>query len=129
MTRHEAPEAPQDAQEGAERPFSYSSPVMPVETPTSATAPASVADSASVRERLAEYAHEAWSGWMDYQFRWGGSVMTVTVEGVPLVCWVMSQASYQRWQRQMLTPYRALPESEKASDRAEADRILEICDP
>ncbi len=31
-----------------------------------------------------------------------------------------------RWQRQMQTPYKDLPESEKESDRAEADKIFNI---
>ena len=33
-------------------------------------------------------------------------------------------ASVERWQRQMNTAYSDLPETEKASDREEADQIL-----
>jgi hypothetical protein len=39
---------------------------------------------------------------------------------------VIPKESVQRWTRQMNTAYKDLPESEKASDRTEADRIQEI---
>lgn len=71
-----------------------------------------------VRELLASYAHNAWSGWMQYMF----SRSTVNQDGsitipAPLV---------ERWTRQMTTSYEKLPEDEKLSDRAEADIMLEI---
>ncbi len=68
------------------------------------------------RERLAEYAHTAWSGWMIYQFSKG----TFNEDGT----WTMPAWAVERWTRQMNAPYSALPESEKESDRAEADAIL-----
>lgn len=77
-----------------------------------------------LRERLAEYAHEAWSGWMRYMFDNGGYDL-FGVDGTQ-VSWVMHLDKYKRWQRQMRTPYADLPESEKASDRAEADKMLAI---
>lgn len=70
------------------------------------------------REALAEYAHDAWSGWMKHMFRFG----TLNDDGT----WTMRAKSVERWQRQMSTPYAELPESEKMSDRAEADKILAI---
>lgn len=72
-----------------------------------------------LRERLAEYAHEAWSNWMRWMFETGGRVEEDDV-------WVMHRALYDRWQRQMRTKYADLPESEKKSDRIEADRMLAI---
>ena len=72
----------------------------------------------NTREQLAEYAHKAWSGWMAYLFEKSeqNSDGTVTIPA-----WAV-----ERWRRQSITPYSALPESEKESDRAEADRMLAI---
>ena len=69
-------------------------------------------------EELAQYAHDAWSGWMKYMFRQcrklpGGGIL------IPPV-------SVKRWERQMYTDYNELPESEKESDVAEALKIMEI---
>lgn len=71
-----------------------------------------------VRELLAEYAHEAWSGWMKYLFEKcelgaGGSV-------------VMPDWAVKRWARQANTKYADLSPEEKESDRTEADRMLAI---
>jgi dCMP deaminase len=70
-----------------------------------------------LREELASYAHDAWSGWMRYLFlrspqNEDGSV-TIPEELV------------KRWHRQMYTEYSKLTTSEQDSDRAEADKILE----
>lgn len=79
--------------------------------------PGVMSGTVETREALAEYAHEAWSGWMRYMFSkcndWDG-VLLIPSESVA------------RWQRQMNTPYADLPESEKASDRDEADKILAL---
>lgn len=77
-------------------------------------------DYAALREGLAEYAHAAWSGWMKYLFEKcdnrGGDTLVIPAWAV------------ERWQRQANTPYGDLPESEKESDRIEADRMIEIMD-
>lgn len=78
-----------------------------------------------LREALATYAHEAWSGWMSWQFDCG-LIMPVMVGNKEIQAWVMPPSSYDRWQRQMSTSYANLPEDEKASDRDEADKILAI---
>jgi hypothetical protein len=71
-----------------------------------------------MREKLAEYAHAAWSGWMKYLFE----KSTVNADGtVTIPAWAVS-----RWQRQMNTPYEALPANEKESDGVEADRMIAI---
>lgn len=71
-----------------------------------------------MREKLAEYAHDAWAGWMKYLFE--KSVKnkdgSVTIPG-ELV---------KRWERQIATPYRELSENEKNSDRDEADKMMII---
>lgn len=77
------------------------------------------------REKLAEYAHEAWSGWMKYLFS-KGYFRNMELEGTVQQVWIMPGWARQRWERQMNTPYADLPESEKESDRKEADRMLAI---
>lgn len=72
----------------------------------------------SLRERLATLAHEQWSGWMMYMF----NECTRNEDGtVTVPAWAV-----ERWQRQMTTPYRQLPEDERESDRRQADRVLAI---
>jgi hypothetical protein len=71
-----------------------------------------------VREQLADYAHEAWSGWMRYLFE---KSQTNPDGSVTIPATLVA-----RWQRQMNSPYGSLPENEKESDRAEADKMLAI---
>ncbi len=71
-----------------------------------------------MRERFAELAHIQWSGWMIYLFNKSiknvdGSV-TIPAELVT------------RLERQSGTPYYNLPEDERKSDLAEADRVLAV---
>lgn len=74
--------------------------------------------SETTREQLADYAHEAWSGWMRYLF----TKSTRNADGtVTIPAWAV-----ERWERQVATPYAQLPDGEKASDRTEADRMLAI---
>lgn len=73
------------------------------------------------REKLAEYAHTAWSGWMRYLFE----KSTRNADGtVTLPAWAV-----ERWERQLTTPYADLSEAEKDSDRAEADAMIAIVTP
>lgn len=81
------------------------------------------------REKLAEYAHDAWSGWMKYLFskgelRWAEP--SPDSQARPERVYIMPAWAVERWQRQMNTPYASLPESEKESDRDEADKMLAI---
>ncbi len=69
-----------------------------------------------LREALAAYAHEAWSGWMNYLFEKSARNPDGTVT---IPAWAV-----ERWTRQASTAYTDLPEQEKESDRAEADRML-----
>ena len=69
-------------------------------------------------EKLASYAHKAWSGWLQYMF----SKSTKNEDGSVTI----PASLVERWTRQMNTPYEQLPESEKLSDKAEANDILEI---
>jgi hypothetical protein len=74
-----------------------------------------------MREKLAAQVHQQWSDWMIYLFKQG----RFHWEGH----WTMPASKVRRWQRQMRTPYEALPENEKMSDRILADRLLEITHP
>jgi len=71
-----------------------------------------------LREELASYAHETRSGWIRYFF----SKAHKNADGtVTLPLWAVD-----RWTRQMNTPYNKLPQEERGSDKAEADKILQI---
>ena len=70
--------------------------------------------STELREALADYAHQAWSGWMRYLFEkshWNH-------DGTVIIPYSLAV----RWRRQAHTDYAELPKSEKESDRKEADR-------
>lgn len=71
-----------------------------------------------MREQLAALAHAQWVGWMTYLFEKSrhNDDGTVTIPA-----WAVL-----RWKRQVVTPYHDLPEEEKESDRAEADKVRMI---
>jgi len=71
-----------------------------------------------MRELLAEYAHDAWAGWMRFLFEASFNDVNGTV--------VIPACLVSRWKRQCSTSYLELPEEEKQSDRDEADRIIGI---
>jgi len=71
-----------------------------------------------MREKLAAQAHEMWSGWTRYLF----SQCLLNDDGSATI----PMKSRERWQRQLHTPYADLPDSEKESDRKEADELLKI---
>lgn len=70
------------------------------------------------RESLADYAHQAWSSWMQYLFRRS----TFNADGSVTIM----PSLVDRWLRQAWTSYENLPESKKESDRVEADVIYAI---
>lgn len=76
------------------------------------------------REALAALAHEQWSGWMKYL------IGRLTCGGLSMMsdrgpC-VIERDDLDRWKRQVHTPYAELSESEKESDRKEADRVIAL---
>ena len=75
-------------------------------------------DESRLIEELAEYAHNAWAGWMQYLFSKCERRTDMTYL-VPL--WAVD-----RWWRQMQTDYSDLPDNEKESDRVEARKMLSI---
>jgi len=77
--------------------------------------------SANLREELADWQHAIWAHWMSYLFgvcqhNEDGSV-TIPADKV------------ERWMRQQVTPYSALTEEERESDREQADKILAVLQP
>lgn len=73
-------------------------------------------------ERLAELAHEQWSGWMKYQFDCGEEIVLPNGE----ITYTIPFWAVERWKRQMGTPYSDLPEEEKKSDRIEAQKVIDL---
>lgn len=79
-----------------------------------------------LRQRLANYAHVAWAGWMKYQFSKGVmSLDEVIIQGTPTV-FHLPKWAFERWTRQKDTAYSSLPDEEKKSDLAEADKMIAI---
>ena len=73
-----------------------------------------------LREQLAALQHQQWSGWMLYLF----SKSYTSVNGDTTI----PREFASRWMRQCDTKYADLPESEKESDRIEADKYIPIID-
>jgi hypothetical protein len=71
-----------------------------------------------LRHLLAEYAHNAWAGWMRYLFSQG----EYNTDG----SFTIPQIYVERWSRQMNTAYENLPKTEQSSDLDEADKIIDI---
>ncbi len=85
-----------------------------------------MSDKNKVREALAAYAHDAWSGWMRYLFSKCDNAPAGLVELGGTVPQVIPAWAVERWTRQLTTRYDGLPEDEKVSDRKEADKMLSI---
>jgi hypothetical protein len=80
-----------------------------------------------LQERLAAYAHSAWSGWMEYMFSKCAGPTPDSVLGRPRKgSFILPPDLVERWQRQMRTEYKDLPEEEKRSDRDEAQKMIDI---
>ncbi len=69
---------------------------------------------------LAEYAHQAWARWMEYELRKG----IVQEDGsITLPAHLV-----QRWSRQINAAYHELQPGEQARSLNEADRIVRVLD-
>ena len=87
-------------------------------TPTAADVPRPGLRGRELIEELAEVEHERWSSWQRYLF----DQCVQTADG----SLVVPAELVQRWTRQMDSPYSALPEAEKMSDREQVERYLPI---
>jgi hypothetical protein len=93
-------------------------------------------DNALIREALAAYAHDAWSGWMKYMLpklqlahQQPDGKWELTHLGVMTTHFVapgFDESFLYRWIRQAMTSYADLPEEEKESNRREAEKMLEV---
>lgn len=73
-------------------------------------------DRESLRGALAQSQHDIWSHWMKYQF----SQCKTNANGDIII----PMDKYNRWRRQMNTPYEELSDKEKKSDLDMADIII-----
>ena len=80
-------------------------------------------------DKLADYSHRAWSEWMKYMFSKGKFEAHEYHKNIIELCYIMPADLRFRWERQMRTEYADLPEEEKATDRHEARKILEVYRP
>ena len=77
------------------------------------------------REKIAEYAHDTWSGWMRYLF----DTTTPYKPGETQAekgALIIPKWAVDRWKRQMSMSYKGLSDIEKESDLKEADDILAV---
>jgi hypothetical protein len=76
-------------------------------------------------ERLAEYAHRAWSSWMEYLF---SKRIPYAPDGFQAEtdALVIPKEEVERWTRQMMTAYKSLSEKERWLDRQEANKIIRV---
>jgi hypothetical protein len=72
-----------------------------------------------LREILASNEHDRWGRWMSYLF---SKSITRHSDGAVVIPPYLAE----RWKRQIKTPYEKLSETEKESDRKEADITLKI---
>ncbi len=71
-----------------------------------------------LREKISDIQHEIWSSWMTHLFK----VSIHNNDG----SYTIPLDKVKRWKRQLSTSYDELTESEKDSDRKQADKILDI---
>ncbi len=71
-----------------------------------------------LREKLSDIQHEIWSNWMTHLFK----VTISNDDGT----YTIPVDKVNHWKRQISTPYNRLSESEKNSDRKQANKILNI---
>ena len=81
-------------------------------------------------EKGADLEHERWSGWQSYFFSKCQVKPQSQVGGMDdrYVYFALPKDVYERWGRQMNTPYSELSEQEKESDRKEVRQYLPLID-
>ena len=79
-----------------------------------------------MRERLAALEHDQWAHWTRYMLEVLKPVIGLGLSEArnPSTEQIKARECIERWERQIETPYEALSESEKDSDREWADKVL-----
>lgn len=72
-----------------------------------------------LREKLADIEHQRWADWQKYVHSKCNGDVDTDYESIP-------RELYNRWERQIKTPYSELTEKERDSDREQVDRYLPI---
>jgi len=72
----------------------------------------------AITDELAEVEHERWAHWQKHMHSKGKRQADGSL--------ILPAASVQRWERQIDTPYAALTESEKESDRDQVRKYLPL---
>lgn len=83
-------------------------------------------DRDATREALADLCHRQWSGWMEYLFSKCNFTMSFTLTALEDGSVILPQDLAKRWARQLETDYEHLSESEKDSDRRQADKFMTL---
>jgi len=71
-------------------------------------------------DKVAEFAHHSWAGWMKYLF---SKSITLPFGFVLIPRWAV-----KRWKRQMTSRFDELPQNERVSDYEEAERYICLFD-
>lgn len=79
-------------------------------------------------ETIADFMHGQWSHWMKYLYSRLEYNMIPNVPATTEFPMKIRWYEYDRWQRQMNTPYAELSEKEKDSDREFARKLIELLD-
>jgi len=76
-----------------------------------------------MREKLAELCHNQRSDWMEYLFEKSIPYKPGRVQKGSLI---IPKWAFNRWKKQINTPYNELSEEEKEKDRKEADKFIAL---
>lgn len=71
-----------------------------------------------LREKLAALEHEQWAHWTDYLFK------RLSLSPNSLKVDEKTKKDFERWVKQIITPYENLTEKEKDADREWADKVI-----
>lgn len=73
-----------------------------------------------LREQLADLEHQQWAHWTDYLFR------RLSLSPNSLKVDEETKKDFERWVKQIITPYKDLSKKEKDADREWADKVLKL---